>query len=125
MDESASAGGRREAGSLERVRARKPVLGSGEGGGEVRVVEGSEDKIGSEVGVAEGVGSVGGDGGGGDEEEEEEGADGFELGRGREGEEWKGRRRGGSEWRIEEGVVRDGSGRGDGGEVEKCRIDGV
>ena len=49
--------------------------------------------------------------------EEEEGDDCFELGRGREGEVWKGRRRGGRELRIGEVVVRDGSGSDDGEEV--------
>ena len=57
MEESASAGGRREAGSLARVRARKLVLGEGEGGVEeerevVVEVDGSEegDGLSSEVG---------------------------------------------------------------------------
>jgi len=68
MEESASAGGRREAGSLARVRARKPVLGEGGGGGGVDEreveVDGSEEgeEVSSEVGgddEGDDVGSVG------------------------------------------------------------------
>lgn len=60
MEESASAGGRREAGSLARVRARKPVLGEGGGGGGGGVDEREVEVDGSEEG--EDVSSeVGGD----------------------------------------------------------------